>query len=295
MNPLQQLRDLEHATPEIYTLGSIVYKLVALEAPTSTTVITDIGRWLPWNVVQTVFQEDLVATLHSIQISKMQKETLLLLYLHCAQPFFSYETINKQSAIGAVLCTWVHNVAAAYDIVDPTFYTLMPIDTLLQHGIAHRDLAHLVLLLFIYPHVHTYVGQTTVFPSNNNSEDYHQDDHTCTNMTSKLQSREHPSKLSVDEVEPSKDFVVVYKLFLPSSSAPQLQEKGLDVVNYMSERRKELSTLETMRQHSSSNLLNLPSVSMEKRARKPGKSHTKKVSCREDENCLPKVKKKSNS
>ncbi|KAF0687932.1 Aste57867_20424 [Aphanomyces stellatus] len=149
---LQQLRHWAKPTPEIYTLASLLYKLVALETPT-TTQLVDVWRWLPWQILQRVFQDDLVQKLQAIQIADLAPETLALLYLHCAQPHFSVRAIEDRSAVGTALRLWVNNVAAVHDLVDPATHDVKGIDRLKSCGVSCRAIGALVLLLQVYPRV----------------------------------------------------------------------------------------------------------------------------------------------
>ncbi|KAH9092915.1 hypothetical protein Ae201684P_008581 [Aphanomyces euteiches] len=94
---LDQLRHWATPTREIYVLASLLYKLVALESQ-STTRLVDVWRWLPWTLVRTIFQDDLVETLQSMPIVCLAPITLTILYFHCAQPHFSTEEIEARSS-----------------------------------------------------------------------------------------------------------------------------------------------------------------------------------------------------
>ncbi|CAK4077721.1 unnamed protein product [Aphanomyces euteiches] len=149
---LDQLRHWATPTREIYVLASLLYKLVALESQ-STTRLVDVWRWLPWTLVRTIFQDDLVETLQSMPIVCLAPITLTILYFHCAQPHFSTEEIEARSSVGAAIRLWVNNVAAVHELVDPTTQHVRAIDSLKSAGVSCRDIGTLVLLLHVYPHV----------------------------------------------------------------------------------------------------------------------------------------------
>ncbi|OQS04891.1 hypothetical protein THRCLA_20771, partial [Thraustotheca clavata] len=149
---LHQLRSWSTPSPEIYYLASVLYKLIALETPTNIKVI-DIWRWLPWKVVRKVFQEDLVDTLQAITISDLDPRSLVLLYLHCAQPNFQTLAIKKRSVVGSALRSWVHNVAVVHELVDPTTQEIRSIDQLKMHSVSLHDIAQVYLLLHVFPYV----------------------------------------------------------------------------------------------------------------------------------------------
>ncbi|RQM26632.1 hypothetical protein B5M09_003305 [Aphanomyces astaci] len=166
---LEQLRHWAKPTPEIYVLASLLYKLVALETPSAIQIV-DVWRWLPWSILQTVFRNDLVQTLQAVPIADLapryshvpstrhemildHRSSLAVLYLHCAQPRFTANSIDERSAVGTALRMWVNNVAAVHDLVDPATLHVKGIDSLKSCGVSCRDIGALVLLLHVYPHI----------------------------------------------------------------------------------------------------------------------------------------------
>ncbi|EQC38595.1 hypothetical protein SDRG_04298 [Saprolegnia diclina VS20] len=149
---LQQLRFWVKPTPEIYILASVLYKIVALETP-STVQLVDRWRWLPWTIVRSVFQDSLVETLQAVTIADLDPRSLALLYLHCGQATFSMAAIERRSVVGAALRMWVHNVAAVHELVHPSSQAIRSIDQLKLHSVSLHDIAHVVLLLHVYPYV----------------------------------------------------------------------------------------------------------------------------------------------
>ncbi|KDO27704.1 hypothetical protein SPRG_07333 [Saprolegnia parasitica CBS 223.65] len=149
---LQQLRVWAKPTPEIYMLASVLYKIVALETP-STVQLVDRWRWLPWKILRSVFQDSLVETLQAVAIADLDPRSLALLYLHCGQTTFSMAAIERRSVVGAALRMWVHNVAAVHELVHPSSQAIRSIDQLKLHSVSLQDIAHVVLLLHVYPYV----------------------------------------------------------------------------------------------------------------------------------------------
>ncbi|OQR99201.1 hypothetical protein ACHHYP_07173 [Achlya hypogyna] len=149
---LRQLRHWTKPCPDVYILASLLYKIVALETPTQVQFV-DLWRWLPWRLVRDVFQDSLVETLHSITIADLDPRSLMLLYLHCGQPTFRVDAIERRSVVGAALRLWVHNVAAVHELVDPSTQVVRAIDQLRLHAVSLHDIAHVVLLLHVYPYV----------------------------------------------------------------------------------------------------------------------------------------------